>query len=102
MFENLTIENIEKLGMVCDLDNDCILLIGNASELDLENYEKLLSCVIDGIIYVKFDELDLEAEEIISLVKYLTYKRIKNKNIKALLELDLDDLKNKIKEFDYV
>lgn len=93
-------KSIENLGMVYDLEEEKILLLGDSNELDLENYNDLLGCVMDNIIYVRFDDLGLDEDEIEKLIEYLKYD--KKRDLKHLLSLDLDELKDKLEVINYV
>lgn len=93
-------KSIENLGMVYDLEEEKILLLGDSNELDLENYNDLLGCVMDNIIYVRFDYLGLDEDEIEKLIEYLKYD--KKRDLKHLLSLDLDELKDKLEVINYV
>lgn len=93
-------KSIENLGMVYDLEEEKILLLGDSNELYLENYNDLLGCVMDNIIYVRFDDLGLDEDEIEKLIEYLKYD--KKRDLKHLLSLDLDELKDKLEVINYV
>lgn len=93
-------KSVENLGMVYDLEEEKILLLGDSNELDLENYNDLLGCVMDNIIYVRFDDLGLDEDEIEKLIEYLKYD--KKRDLKHLLSLDLDELKDKLEVINYV
>lgn len=100
MIKNVIDETIENLGMVYDLEEEKILLLGDSNELDLENYSDLLGCVMDNIIYIRFYDLGLDEDEIEKLIEYLKYD--KKRDLKYLLSLDLDELKDKLEVINYV
>lgn len=93
-------KSVENLGMVYDLEEEKILLLGDSNELDLENYNDLLGCVMDNIIYIRFYDLGLDEDEIEKLIEYLKYD--KKRDLKHLLSLDLDELKDKLEVINYV